>query len=242
MPDLGHGEILGWKCHPSGMYIYRMPNFIEFILIVIAAFLLGSIPTAYLLVRRHSGKDLRNEGSGNIGTLNAFEVSRSKSVGIIVLLVDVLKGFGVTYLAGSISSESFIASSIAMLAVVVGHNYSPWIGWKGGRGLAAAAGASIAYNPLLLALWVVYWLLLFAKTRDVHIGNIGASILTPLTLLFTLDLFSSTSMFPVPEPLWMASVLWALFVLILLKHVGPMRDLWRAHVQKTSSPNNSGQQ
>ncbi len=215
---------------------------IEFIVITVLAFLIGSFPTAYLLVRRHSGKDLREEGSGNIGTLNAFEVSRSKVVGVLVLLIDVLKGFTATWLAGSLATDGFTAAALAMLAVVIGHNYSPWIGWKGGRGLAPAAGAAIAFNPLLLGLWVLYWLLVFAKTRNVHIGNIAASVLTPCTLMLTLELSTNTTTFAPPGPWWLAAAIWGLFVLILLKHIGPMREIWQAKTNGNSMSNQSGQE
>jgi acyl phosphate:glycerol-3-phosphate acyltransferase len=219
-----------------------MPIFIEFTFIAIAAFLVGSIPTAYLLVRRHSGKDLREEGSGNIGTLNAFEVSRSKRVGVLVLLIDVLKGFGATAIAGSLATDGYIASALAMISVVAGHNYSPWIGWKGGRGLAPAAGATIAYNPLLLGLWVLYWLLVFAKTRKVHIGNIAASVLTPATVLFTLDLCAGSSRFEPPDTWWLILPVLLLFALILIRHIEPLRALLRAGKAPSSTTTQSGQE
>jgi glycerol-3-phosphate acyltransferase PlsY len=219
-----------------------MQSLLTYAVISACAFLVGSFPTAYLLVRRHSGKDLREEGSGNIGTLNAFEVSRSKRVGVLVLLIDVLKGFGATAIAGSLAADGYIASALAMIAVVAGHNYSPWIGWKGGRGLAPAAGAAIAYNPLLLGLWVLYWLLVFAKTRNVHIGNIAASVLTPATVLFTLDLFAGGTWYTPADTWWLLPPVLLLFALILIRHIEPLRALLRAGKATSSTSTQSGQE
>jgi acyl phosphate:glycerol-3-phosphate acyltransferase len=219
-----------------------MQSLFVYIVIAVCAFLVGSFPTAFVLVRRHSGKDLRSEGSGNIGTLNAFEVSRSKRVGAIVLLIDVLKGFGATAIAGSFAADGYTASAIAMLAVVAGHNYSPWIGWKGGRGLAPAAGAAIAFNPLLLGLWILYWLLVFAKTRNVHAGNIAASVLTPATVLFTLDLCADSARFDPPDAGWLVVPVLLLFVLILIRHIDPLRAMLRAGKEPPSTTKQSGQE
>jgi acyl phosphate:glycerol-3-phosphate acyltransferase len=214
------------------MYIAGMPNALHIIAIALLAFLLGSLPTAWLLIRRHSGKDLRSEGSGNIGMMNAFEVSRSKLVGAAVLGIDLLKGFAASWLGGMTASDPFLGGSVAMIMVVIGHNYSPWIGWKGGRGLAAAAGAALAVNPLLLALWVLYWLLVFAKVRNIHIGNVAASVFTPATMLVAPGLFMRTSLLTPPSPMTLFGVCALLFALILIKHIEPMRELWRSRKKK----------
>ncbi|MCZ7555805.1 MAG: glycerol-3-phosphate acyltransferase [Bacteroidia bacterium] len=219
-----------------------MQSLLIYSVISTCAFIVGSFPTAYLLVRRHSGKDLRHEGSGNIGTLNAFEVSRSKRVGVLVLFIDVLKGFGATAIAGSVAADGYTASAIAMLAVVAGHNYSPWIGWKGGRGLAPAAGAAIAFNPLLLGLWILYWLLVFAKTRNVHIGNIAASVMTPATVLFTLDLFAGGMMHSPADTWWLLPPVLLLFALILIRHIEPLRTLLRTGKASSYTTTQSGQE
>jgi glycerol-3-phosphate acyltransferase PlsY len=195
--------------------------------VFLVAFLIGSFPTAYLLVRRHSGKDLRVEGSGNIGTLNAYEVSNSKRVGVIVLLVDLAKGALPIALTHLLLAGSFVDATTAMLAVILGHNYSPWIGWKGGRGLAPAAGAALLFNPLLPAVWVVLWLAGWFKTRDVHFGNIAATVLSPFIVLIVPAPFEAATLFPVPGTLWLVLASAAMFVLIFLKHLGPLRTLLR---------------
>ena len=199
-------------------------------IIVIAAsgllsFLTGSFPTAYLLVRKQSGKDLRTEGSGNVGTLNAFEVSRSRRIGATVLLIDLLKGAVPVLIVFLTLGDAFPAASAAMIGVVLGHNYSPWIGWRGGRGLAPAAGAALVFNPLLPAIWGVFWLAGFLKTRSVHFGNIAATLLSPFTVLLALEPVRAMNLFTPTELYMTPLVATVLFGLILIRHIDPLRQL-----------------
>ena len=199
------------------------------ILVGLFSFLIGSFPTAYLIVRKRRGKDLRNEGSGNIGTLNAFEVTRSRRIGIVVLVVDLLKGALPVLLIAAFLSGDFVAAGTALCCVVLGHNYSPWIGWKGGRGLAPAAGATLAFNPLFLALWGLFWLAAFWKSRDVHFGNIAATVLSPFVVLLVQPTFGATSFFPIPSPYSLPSVFFILSALVFLKHIEPLKTLIAAN-------------
>ncbi len=198
---------------------------IHFTLIALLSFLIGSFPTAYLIVRRRQGKDLRNEGSGNIGTLNAYEVTRSRSVGILVLVIDLCKGALPVLLVWTFFPKDFAGAATALCSVVLGHNYSPWIGWKGGRGLAPAAGATLALNPLFLALWGALWLAGFWKSKSVHFGNIAATILAPFVVLMAEPVFNATSTFPVPMQYSVFIVFFLLCVLVFLKHIEPLRKL-----------------
>jgi len=190
----------------------------------LAAYLIGSFPTAYLLVRGKSGKDLRSEGSGNIGTLNAFEVTRSRRVGIAVLLIDLLKGalpVAIVHLTGG----GFLLGSAALLGVVLGHNYSPWIGWKGGRGLAPAAGASCALNPLILAIWGLFWLAAYFRSRDVHFGNLAATVLMPFLILLLPELISQGNFLEAGSVYHVVVLGFVLATIVFLKHIQPLRDL-----------------
>jgi acyl phosphate:glycerol-3-phosphate acyltransferase len=200
-------------------------NAFNYFSISVLSFLIGSFPTAFLLVRKHSGKDLRAEGSGNIGALNAFEVSKSKRIGILVLLIDLIKGAIPLGLVHLVVGDDFLAGSLAMIFVVAGHNYSPWIGFKGGRGLASAAGATILYNPFLLFLWAASWVIVFAIRRDVHVGNIAATIIAPIIGWSLPSVVRGFSQFTCPDSLQIAIASGILFGLIFLKHLGPLRDL-----------------
>lgn len=212
-------------------YILKMEEIIIIAASGLLAFLVGSFPTAYILVRKQSGKDVRAEGSGNVGTLNAFEVSRSKRIGATVLVIDVLKGALPVLLVYVTLGDAFFSASAAMLGVVLGHCYSPWIGWKGGRGLAPAAGATLVFNPLLPAIWVVFWLAGFMKTRNVHFGNIAATVLSPVTVLLALDLVGYMNLFSPPARYMTPLVAAVLFALILTRHAAPLRQLISTYSQ-----------
>jgi glycerol-3-phosphate acyltransferase PlsY len=114
---------------------------------------------------------------------------------------------------------------------VIGHNYSPWIGWKGGRGLAPAAGASLAFNPLFLLLWCVLWSAAYWRSRDVHFGNIAATVLAPFVVLLAEPVFAATSFFPVPTQYSLFIVFFLLGVLVFLKHLGPLGQLMASYRQ-----------
>ncbi|MCK7524443.1 MAG: glycerol-3-phosphate acyltransferase [Ignavibacteriales bacterium] len=122
----------------------------EYLLSSIIGYLFGSIPTAYLLLKRTRGIDITNTGTGNVGAMNSYEVTNSKSIGIIVLLIDFLKGMipalGVLYLL----QNSFLIASLSVLFAIFSHCFNPWLNFKGGRGLATAAGGSAIIFPFLL--------------------------------------------------------------------------------------------
>lgn len=199
------------------------------------ATLLGTFPTAFLLVRRATGRDLRKEGSGNIGTLNAYEVTRSRSVGVVVLLIDVIKGSVPVVFAIRLFPDEILSGALATIGVVLGHNYSPWIGFKGGRGLASAAGAMLVFNPLLLLYWVGFWGVAFARRRDVHFGNIAASVLSPILLAFTPGLALLMAGFPVENAWQQPAVASAVCLLILIRHIGPIRQLFAPRTSPTET-------
>ncbi|MDX2080440.1 MAG: glycerol-3-phosphate 1-O-acyltransferase PlsY [Terrimicrobiaceae bacterium] len=165
-----------------------------YLLVVLVAYLLGSIPTGYL-VGRFRGVDLRKEGSGNIGATNAVRVL-GKKLGYFVFAVDILKGLGAValgaYLAGFAGhgeAGSIAGRILGAVFVVVGHNFPVWLGFKGGKGIATSGGAAIALFPL----WVFFgclivWVLLFFTTRYVSIASIGAALgfaVIPVILAFT---------------------------------------------------------
>ena len=200
-----------------------------------AAVLVGTFPTAFVLVRRATGQDLRREGSGNIGTLNAYEVTRSRTVGIVVLMIDLIKGAIPVVFAARLFPEDVVAGGLAAFGVVLGHNYSPWIGFKGGRGLAAAAGAMLVFNPLVLIYWVFFWLVAFARRRNVHFGNIIASVLAPVLFAFTPKLALMMARFPIEQGWHQPLVASAVCLLILARHAGPLRQLIAQRSSSSSS-------
>ncbi len=158
----------------------------------LGSYLLGSIPTGFL-VARAKGIDIRKTGSGNIGAANVFRVL-GKRAGVFVLLVDALKGWaavvGLTQLILLLfsvdePSRRQTAFIVAGLGAIVGHNYTIWLHFKGGKGIATSAGVLTALVPWALLIIVGIWIILFALTRYVSLGSIAASFTLPLATWFT---------------------------------------------------------
>ncbi len=153
-----------------------------YLLIACGGYLIGSIPTAYLLVRRSDGVDIRQSGSGNVGGYNAYVVTRSRLVGLLVIVLDMVKGGAVVLAAGALSSGDFWPRGVALAAALVGHNYPVWLRFKGGRGLATAAGGLFAIGVSYTLLWCVVWAAEFARSKDILSGNLAAIVLSPILL------------------------------------------------------------
>lgn len=150
------------------------------LLTALGAFLLGSIPTGYL-VARAKGVDIRRHGSGNIGATNVFR-TLGKPLGIFVFFVDALKGFAAVWLAGRFGGGSDWAGIIAAVAVIIGHNYTPWLGFQGGKGIATSAGVLLALTPWTVLFAALAWVIFFRATRHVSVASIAASAAVPLSV------------------------------------------------------------
>jgi acyl phosphate:glycerol-3-phosphate acyltransferase len=150
---------------------------------IIGGYLIGSIPTAYLVVHLRTGIDIRGAGSGNVGALNSYEVTRSKLTGIIVGVLDGIKGFAAAITAGQILHGSFLIQAVAFCAALIGHNYPLWLKFKGGRGLAPAAGGLFAIGISYTIVWCVSWFAFFKLNGNILRSNCLAILLTPILLL-----------------------------------------------------------
>jgi glycerol-3-phosphate acyltransferase PlsY len=172
------------------------------------AFLLGSIPFG-LLIAKARGIDIRAHGSGNIGATNVLRVL-GKKFGIPCLLLDILKGFipvaiavnliqitgrpvqvplglpdaWALKLSASEALKAQIAHILTALFAVLGHNYSPWVGFKGGKGIATSAGVLLGLMPFAVLLLLAVWVLLFLTTRYVSVASMGAAAILPLLTLW----------------------------------------------------------
>ncbi|MCX6865379.1 MAG: glycerol-3-phosphate 1-O-acyltransferase PlsY [Verrucomicrobia bacterium] len=173
------------------------------------AFLLGSIPCGLLIAKTH-GIDIRRHGSGNIGATNVLRVIGKKS-GTACFLLDAMKGFIPVVIALNLIRitghpvqvplglpEAWISSFTAgdalkaqlahiftALCAILGHNYSPWVGFKGGKGMATSAGVLLGIYPFFgIVLLALIWLGLFLITRYVSVASIGAAAVLPLLTLW----------------------------------------------------------
>lgn len=157
------------------------------VLASILTFLIGGIPFG-LLVGMSRGVDLRREGSGNIGATNAYRVL-GKGYGLAVFALDFLKGYLPVYFSGLIMTESGLPTDLMLvvigLSAVLGHNFSPFLGFKGGKGMATSAGILLAWFPLSLGICLLVWLVTFLASRYVSLASILASISLPVASLLT---------------------------------------------------------
>lgn len=150
----------------------------EYLLVLAANYLLGSIPSAYL-VGKMKGIDIRQEGSGNVGATNAFRVM-GKSAGLLVLAMDALKGVLGVVLARLVGGPWFVVG--ASLLVIVGHSYSVFLKFRGGKGVASGGGIVLALTPLTVAIQLAIFVLVVALTKYVSLGSIVAALTIPLTM------------------------------------------------------------
>lgn len=154
------------------------------VLVVLIAYLLGSIPFGYLIVRATQGADVRETGSGGTGATN---VSRraGKTAGVVTLLLDAAKGAAAVVIAGYlVNAEPPLAASwyvaAAAVAVVIGHMFPVWLGFRGGKGVATGVGVFLVIAPISIAVAGVVFLVVVSITRYVSLGSMLAAIIVPV--------------------------------------------------------------
>ena len=159
----------------------------SYVVTAVAAYFLGSVPTGFLVAQAR-GVDIRTVGSGNIGATNVLR-TLGKPAGIFVLLMDALKGWLAVVLlprvvlpvlgAGSDTTTGDVVAIIGGLCVILGHNYTCWLHFKGGKGIATSAGVLLALVPVALASALSLWIIVFTLTRYVSLASIAASAALP---------------------------------------------------------------
>jgi len=169
-------------------YISRVEMTV-YVVAAIGAYFLGSIPTGYL-VAKAKGVDIRAVGSGNIGATNVFRIL-GKAAGIFVLTMDALKGFLACGLVANLSWQLFgepgtenggvrlYVSIVAGICAILGHNYTCWLNFKGGKGIATSAGVLIALVPKAFVVALLVWLVVFFASRYVSLASILAACILP---------------------------------------------------------------
>jgi glycerol-3-phosphate acyltransferase PlsY len=207
-----------------------------YLAVALAAYLLGSIPTGFL-VAKTKGVDIRSVGSGNIGATNAMRVL-GKPAGIFVLLMDALKGFVACkilpplvfnwiaphfpYTAGYFDAPLNIQPTdlemkftvLAGICAVLGHNYTCWLKFKGGKGIATTAGVFLALAPWALLIALGVFLLALLLTRYVSVGSMAAAVALPAAVWILS-----------PQNILLGVVATALGVMAIYKHKGNLQRL-----------------
>jgi glycerol-3-phosphate acyltransferase PlsY len=181
------------------------------IIIVIVAYLIGSIPFGYLIVRKTIGADIRQTGSGGTGATN---VSRraGKAAGVLTLLLDAAKGCVAVVIAKAVSGDDWVIAAAA-IAALVGHIFPVWLSFRGGKGVATGVGIFLVLAPLALLCAGVVFIAIVALTRYVSLGSIIAAILIPVFVWLLTDL----------RPLLLAAIVGA--ALIVFAHRGNIQRL-----------------
>ena len=195
---------------------------LAYIVVAVAAYLLGSIPTGFL-VAKAKGIDIRAVGSGNIGATNAMRVL-GVSAGSFVLLVDGLKGFFACSIVADVFSifyhDKYLAGDVEPLEIfagifaVLGHNYTCWLKFKGGKGIATTAGVYLALAPWAVLIALVIFILAVLVTKYVSVGSIAAAIALPAAV------WAMT-----PDNLFLGIVTTALGALAIYKHKSNIQRL-----------------
>ncbi len=155
-------------------------------LLVVLAYLIGSLPTAVLVSKYLYGIDIREHGSGNAGATNTFRILGAKA-GVGVMLVDMLKGFFAVKLVyfSHLTAEPYVNLEVFLgLAAVLGHIFPIWADFRGGKGIATLFGMILAIQPLVAVSLVAVFVFMLFITRYVSLSSISASIAFPLLILF----------------------------------------------------------
>lgn len=192
-----------------------------YILTALAAYLLGSIPTGFLVAKAR-GVDIRTVGSGNIGATNVFRFL-GKPAGIFVLFADALKGWLAVVIVTRIVTNAFRIPGDQMtqewlaicagVCAILGHNFTCWLHFKGGKGIATSAGVLTALVPLSLLIILSVWIVVFAFTRYVSLASICASFTLPFAAWLT------------HESVTMIIITAALAILAIYKHKANIKRL-----------------
>lgn len=154
------------------------------ILLVFLAYVLGSTPTSFWVGRTFFGVDLREVGSGNLGATNTFRALGWKAA-LPVMIVDVLKGwFPVWFFPQRDHSAIWEWTLAYAAAAILGHVFSFWVRFKGGKGIATSAGAFLALSPLGALAALISWIAVTFSTRMVSAGSLAAAFTLPLALIF----------------------------------------------------------
>lgn len=154
------------------------------LLLLLASYLMGSIPTSYLVGRWARGIDLRREGSGNLGATNAFRVLGWR-LAVPVLIIDLLKGWVPAFYFALWAGLGAWWALVFGAAAIVGHVFSIYMRFRGGKGVATSGGVLLALAPWAVLAGVVVWGLIVARTRIVSLASIAAALIVPPVVWLT---------------------------------------------------------
>jgi glycerol-3-phosphate acyltransferase PlsY len=191
--------------------------------VVVAAYLLGSISFAVLVVRKKTGQDIRAEGSGNAGATNVLRAHGNK-LAIVVALLEVAKGAAAVFLARLVTADPRWTAA-AGFAAVLGHVFPVFYSFRGGKGVATAVGAFAVLSPLALLACLGVFVAIVAATRYVSLGSVVSMAILPAV---------AGGLFGAPLPIVTAAA--ATAVLVIAKHLENLKRLARGTERKLGKP------
>jgi len=193
---------------------------------------LGSFPTAYLILNKAKGIDITKNGSKNMGAMNSLKVSNSKFIGFAVFLIDFLKGILSVIIVGALFGYEFSYVITSLILAVLAHCYTPWLKFKGGRGLATAAGGALIISPPVLGLWLLFFVLAFLFRKSIHFGNSAATIMTIAIVLSSSEVINKYSSISAESDLLFGLSITVMLVIIMTRHIVPLIEYYKS--QKVS--------
>jgi len=207
--------------------------------VLVGAYLLGSIPFSFLVVKAFSGADIRQHGSRNVGATNVAR-NFGKLPGVLALLLDAAKGYGAVAFARWVTSQPqwpFAPSaspihshefwvSLAAFVAVLGHMFPVWLGFHGGKGVATATGAFLALDPIVVAAGAIVFAIVVIVTRFISLGSILAAASIPIFFRFLAH----------DAPFW--RTIFAIFIAIavILKHHSNIARLAQRKERRMGEP------
>jgi glycerol-3-phosphate acyltransferase PlsY len=162
----------------------------KILLVAATSYLIGSIPSSYWMGKLLKGIDLREHGSGNLGAANTYRVLGLKAA-IPVLLFDIGKGFVAVHYLSRLGGTGTGFALLAALVVVIGHNYSVFVRFSGGKGVGTTAGAFLALAPQAVAMCFVLWIVALLATRIVSVASMASAACLPASIPIANRLFGA---------------------------------------------------
>jgi len=160
---------------------------INYLIIILVSYFIGSISTSYIIAKRMMGVDIRTQGSGNAGSTNVLR-TLGKKAGILTFVGDLLKGVVAVLIAKVIATiahtDVATSSYIAVVFVVIGHNWPIYLGFRGGKGVATSLGAMIAVNPVIALSCFAFFILIVYVTKYVSLGSVLGICTSPIIMFF----------------------------------------------------------
>jgi len=195
-------------------------------LIGILAYLLGSIPWGYIVVRVTKGLDVRDYGSGKTGGTNVLRTAGLKAM-LLVAVLDIGKGL-TAVLAARFLVGTPAAEAVAAVCIIAGHNWPIFLDFRGGSGMGTSVSILLVFSPLTLFITFVIWAIIIVLSRYVSLGSIVAAVLGPM-ILALLVVYAG-------QPWEYLAAVLAIMVLVLMRHRGNMRRLWAGTENKVGQP------